>query len=260
MVNPPNQLRNPPKNRASCPALWTCVVLLACTSLHGQENCDLEAKLLLSLAQAPAAVVAFDAKRQTTGHVYFYDTKDLDLLSHGVIVRLRQGADNDLTVKLRPTTGQAFSDPSAGREDYKCEVDLTGSGAINSYSIRNPHATDQLPQTGREVLALLSAGQKKLLEQSQVSVDWTSVKRVATIRYTAWQITSRPQFNKLTLELWEWPKGKVLELSTKVGADTGPSTYTALQQLVKSKGLSVSTVQGPKTSIVLKRLGNPGTH
>ena len=46
---------------------------------------------------------------KATGHVYFFDTNARDLLSQGVIVRLRQGVDNDLTVKLRPPEGRGLS-------------------------------------------------------------------------------------------------------------------------------------------------------
>ena len=171
-----------------------------------------------------------------------------------MILRLRQGAaDNDFTVKLRPATDQKFADPSAGREAYKCEVDLTGSGAIDSYSIRRPYTgSGKLAETGNEVLGILSEGQKKLLQQSRVAIDWTRVTKVAAISYTVWQIKSQPQFRKLTLELWEWPGGKALELSTKVGADAGPATYTALKELIKHQRLSLNNVQEAKTSIVLK--------
>ena len=96
--------------------------------------------------------MALHAKKQTTGRVYFYDTETLDLFSHGVIVRLRQGADKDLTVKLRSATSQTFTDPSGGREDYKCEVDQTGIGANNSYSIQIQYAAARPPETGTEVL------------------------------------------------------------------------------------------------------------
>jgi hypothetical protein len=228
--------------RSAFPTIWICVVLWFCASLHAQENCDLEAKLLLSPEQTQATVVALDAKRQTTGQVYFYNTSTLDLLCHGIIVRLRQGTDNDVIVKLRTTTGQTFSDPAEGREDYECEVDLTGSGAINSYSVRKPYTAERLLETGNEFLGVLSPGQKKLLEQSRVSIVWTQVRRISGIRYTAWQIKSQPQFKKLTLELWEWPNGQVLELSTKVAAGTGPATYEALQELVKQKGVPWSNV------------------
>ncbi len=233
-----------------------CAGLLLCGTLHAQEPCDSEAKLLLLAEQSQAAVAALNAKRAATGHVYFYDTKTLDLLSHGVILRLRQGAaDNDFTVKLRPATDQKFADPSAGREAYKCEVDLTGSGAIDSYSIRRPYTgSGKLAETGNEVLGILSEGQKKLLQQSRVAIDWTRVTKVAAISYTVWQIKSQPQFRKLTLELWEWPGGKALELSTKVGADAGPATYTALKELIKHQRLSLNNVQGAKTGIVLKGL------
>ncbi len=233
-----------------------CVVLLLCGTLYAQEPCDSEAKILLSPDQSQTAVKVLNAKRAATGHVYFYDTATLDLLSHGVILRLRQGAaDNDFTVKLRPATAQKLSDPSAGREDYKCEVDLTGSGPIDSYSIRRPYTDGgQLAETGNEILGMLSAGQKELLQRAQVSIDWTRVKKVAAISYTVWQIKSQPQFRKLTLEFWGWPGGEALELSTKVGADAGPATYTALQELIKHQGLSLNSVQGAKTSIVLKDL------
>ena len=198
-----------------------------CAGLPAQEACDLEAKVLISAEQAKAAVSALNAGKEVTGHVYFYDTDKLNLLSQGVIVRLRQGADNDLTLKLRPTAGQRFADPSAGREYYKCEVDLTGAGAINSYSIRSEFSAQRLPAAGSEIVKLLSVAQTSLLEQSQVTIDWTRVKRISDIRYTAWQIKSQPAFKKLTLELWEWSGGQVLELSTKTSASDGPAKYAA---------------------------------
>lgn len=236
---------------------WACTALLLCAGLGAQEVCDQEAKLLLSPAQTQAAVSALHGKKETTGHVYFYDTEALDLLSHGVVVRLRQGADNDLTVKLRPPTGQKFAHPSAGRERYKCEIDLTGMGATNSYAIQKAYGAEPPPATGTEVAKLLNAAQKELLAQTRVPIDWARVKRVADIRYTAWQTKSQPPFDKLTLELWQWPSGSALEVSTKVGADAGPAAYTALQQLVTGKGLSLSRVQGLKTNMVLKRLAEP---
>jgi hypothetical protein len=235
-------------------------VLLLGASLPAQEACDVEAKVLISVDQTQAAVAALNASKEVTGHVYFYDTDKLDLFSHGVIVRLRQGADNDLTVKLRPTAGQGLAVPSAGREGYKCEVDLTGAGAINSYSIKTEFLAQRLPAAGSEIVKLLSVAQAKLLEQSQVTIDWARVKRSSGIRYTAWQIKSQPGFKKLTLELWEWSGGHVLELSDKTGAGDGPATYAALQQLIKSRRLSLSRVQGPKTGIVLKRLAEAAAH
>jgi hypothetical protein len=43
---------------------FSCVVLLICSGLHAQENCNVEVKLLLSPAETQAAVAALSAKKK----------------------------------------------------------------------------------------------------------------------------------------------------------------------------------------------------
>ena len=234
-----------------------CLLPLLGSFLAAQEKCDAEVKLLLSPEENQTAVRALKARGEAVGRVYFFDTNQLDLLSQGVIVRLRQGPVNDLTVKLRPPKGRTFPDPSAGRERYKCEVDVTGKSEVRSYSIQTAYSSQLLPSTGSELLALFSPGQKQFLEQAHAAIDWTHVRRIADIQSTTWQIKSQPNFRKLVLELWKWPRGNVLELSSKVGADAGPSALADLQQLANSKGLSLDEHQGPKTAMVLEEIVRP---
>jgi hypothetical protein len=106
----------------------------------------------------------------------------------------------------------------------------------------------------------LSPTQIKLFEDAQVSVDWTGVKRIAEITSTDWQTKSQPHLGQLTLELWEWPGGRVLELSTKVSSDAQSSIYTELQQLVKAKQLAMSSDQRAKTSIALEAIMHAAAH
>jgi hypothetical protein len=242
------------KRDATSRSVWICAVLLLSCALHAQERCAVEVKLLLLPAEAPATIASLKLKKETTGQVYFFDTDALDLLSKGVIVRVRQGGDNDLTVKVRPPEAKKFGDPTQGREDFKCENDLTGGEVTPSYSIRRKYAASQVPDTGHDISSLLSDGQKKLIRETHVSIDWSRVRRIASIRSTEWDTRAQPPFDKLTLEFWEWPAGTVLELSTKVGPDKGPATYAELRRLVNTKGLSVSASQNLKTSTVLKSL------
>lgn len=93
-----------------------------------------------------------------------------------------------------------------------------------------------------------------LLEEAQISVDWRRVKQIAEITSTSCQTQTQPRLGKLTLELWEWPGGKVLEISRRVSPEAGPSTYTELRQLVKSKQVSISALQRAKTSIALEAI------
>lgn len=231
----------------------TASFLIAC-SVHGQERCDEEVKLLISPTQVQAAVSALQARRETRGLVYFYDTDALDLLSKGVVLRLREREEIDLTAKLRPASGERFVDPTGGRERYKCEVDLNDGVEAQSFSVQEKYVEAKTPETGEEILRLLSEGQKKLLEDSKVQIDWKRVKRVAAIRSTSWTTRAKAPLGKLDLELWEWPGGSVLEVSTKVAMDAGQATYVQLQDLAKLKGLALSATQSSKTGIALRAI------
>ena len=223
-----------------------------CPALFAQEKCSAEEKLQLSPEQIRLAATQLGARGETAGHVYLFDTDKLDLFSQGIVVRLRQGTSNDLMVKLRPPAGKRFFDPGEKGSKYKCEMDWSAGHAQPSYSITSPYAGEQPPKKGSEVLDLLTPAQKKLIQEARVSVDWSRVHRIAEIQSTQWQITDQGGFRKLTLELWKWPSGQILELSTKTPAGRAATAYTALQQLVRAKGLAPTDNQRLKTTVVLQ--------
>jgi hypothetical protein len=237
-----------------------CILLsLGCAS-RAQDKCNVEIKILLSPTETQAAIAALNFEKETAGRVYFFDTNALDLLAQGLIIRLRQGAGDDFTVKLRPPDGAKPFAPSNIGEGFDCEIDLIGGVRTPSYTVRSRHAGPNLPETGSEIRKLLDAGQEKLLKEAQIPIDWSRIKRIADIQATSWQTKAQPGFGKLTLELWEWPEGKILELSTKVGPDAGASAYEQLQQLLKAKGLSLNATQRAKTSMVLETFTNTTPH
>ncbi|HEY6386579.1 MAG TPA: hypothetical protein VIX91_12945 [Candidatus Acidoferrum sp.] len=232
------------------------MLLFHCAGLPAQDKCNVEVKLLLPAAETQDAIVALKARKETASRIYFFDTDALELLSQGVIVRLRRGAESELTVKLRSPAGKKLSLPSAGGDDFKCEVDQTGEETAVSYSIQKRYASDEVPQTGNRVSFLLSAAQRKLLMDAQISVDWTRVKRIIEITASSWRAQARPQSGKLGLERWEWDGGKLLELSMKVSSEAGSSTYAELRQLMETKHLSMSATQRLKTTIVLQSVAH----
>lgn len=140
------------------------------------------------------AILAFQARKETHGRVCFYDTPTLDLLSKGVILRLRAGADIDFTAILRPLFGDRFVDPSGLRERYKCEVDLNDGVENQSASLQNKYVAAKAPVTGEELFQLLSKRQRKLLEESNVLIDWKRVKRIAEIQSTNWRSRAKPRW------------------------------------------------------------------
>ena len=237
-----------PKRVMQLLGCFLCAGVTSCLALHAQERCSVEVKLLLSPAQIQSAKSTLNLKNEVGGIVYFFDTDSLDLLSKGLILRLRRDAASDLTIKLRPPEGKKFFVASGEEECIKCEEDFTGDGAIPSYSIRRKYTGEQLPETGADITHLLSEGQKKLLKEANISIDWLRVKRVVEIKSTVWETRIR----KFTLEAWEWPEGKILEISTRTGPGDGPPTYSELQKFASGNGLSLSPIQGSKTNIVLE--------
>ncbi len=171
-----------------------------------------------------------------------------------MILRLREGAKLDLTTKFRPLSGQKLVDPSGGRDRYKCEIDLNNGVENPSFSVQNEYAAAKLPQTGEELLRLLTDNQKQLLKDSKVKIDWTRIKRIADIQSTSWTTAAQPPLGKLSLELWQFPNGRILEVSTKVTPDSGQATYVELQNLAKNHNLALDANQSPKTSTALTKI------
>jgi len=198
-------------------------------------------------------IASLGFEKEQGGRVYFFDTDKLDLLTQGVIVRVRQGSNNDLIVKVRVPEGNAQIDASRLREHFQCEIDRTSAGENTSYTVGRKYKPGQIPKLGADILRVLSAPQRRLLQEARVSIDWAQVRRISDIKSTKWETTTQAPFRKLTLELWEWPADNILELSTKVGPDEVQSKSAELQHLVNGKSLSLNASQGTKTRTVLER-------
>ena len=229
-------------------------ILFLGPALHAEEKCPVEVKLLLSPSTTQTVIASLGFENETTARVYLFDTDALDLSMQGVIIRVRQGAKNDLTVKVRLPEGKQQVDNSRFRDRFPCEIDRTRAGANTSYAISRKYKATKVPEIGNNMYSLLSASQTKLLHEAQVSIDWALVMRIANINSTKWETTAQSPSGKLALELWEWPAGKILELSAKVESDADASKYAELERLVKMKNLSLSAIQDTKTSVVLKTL------
>ena len=228
------------------------MILFLCPTVRAEESCPVEIKLLLSPLTTQTVIASLGFKNEAAGRVYFFDTDALDLLMQGVIVRVRQGANNDLTVKVRLPKGDPKVDSSRLQERFPCEMDRNQFGESTSYAIKRRYKATKVPENGSDIYRLLSVSQKELLHEARISLDWVRVVRMADINSTKWDTTAQSPFGQLALELWQWPAGKVLELSAKVESDAEASKYAELERLVHVKNLSLDTRQDAKTSVVLK--------
>src|ERR1700760_2782592 len=115
---------------------WMLALVCVPSYLAAQDKCDAEIKLLLDPTQLHSVAKALDAGPPAYGQIFFFDTKNRELFSRGVIVRARVGtATNDFVVKVRVPEDQAISAHDLGA-GYKCEIDRSGDKAVRSYSVR----------------------------------------------------------------------------------------------------------------------------
>ena len=225
--------------------------LLLCSVGYAHGRCGAEAKLLVSPTHPQQALASLDAGKPSRGQVYLYDTDQLDLLSQGLIVRLRTGPKGDLTIKLRSLKEEPCTCPSEVRETANCEADLVGSATLTSYSVRKAWKGAAIPETGRELHSALSADQLKVLRAAGVSVDWPRVQRKVEIQASDWEARPPGPLKKVSIELWEWPGGRILELSAKADLRDGTAALRELRALAERYGLSVPENQVTKTNLVL---------
>jgi hypothetical protein len=108
-------------------------ILVLAPALHAEERCPAEVKLLLS----PTTTQALRFGHETSGRVYLFDTAALELLKQGVIIRVRQGAKNDLTVKVRLPEDSQQTDRSRFDGRFPCEIDRTRAGANSRAQIQD---------------------------------------------------------------------------------------------------------------------------
>jgi hypothetical protein len=96
-----------------------------------------------------------DAMEGRLREVFFFDTPDLALYHHGVVVRARrtQGADDDTVVKLRPATPDELSPAVRASKNLKLEMDMTRGAYVVSASLKGSRRVGAVrqasPATGR---------------------------------------------------------------------------------------------------------------
>jgi hypothetical protein len=247
-----------PKNLKRLVAILWALQLVA--ALHAEERCPVEVKLLLPTSTTDTVVASLGFADETHTRVYLFDTEAIDLLKQGVIIRFREGAKNDLTVKVRLPKEKQKIDNSRSSERFPCEVDRTKSGASTSYAVAQKYKAVKAPQNGDEIHNLLNDSQIRLLQEAQVSIDWARVMRMATINATKWETPAQSPSGGLALELWEWPAGKVLELSAKVESEAETAKLADLERLLRMKDLPLSASQDTKTNMVLEAMANQISH
>src|SRR5262245_36084332 len=104
---------------------------------EGEEACEI--KVILRSQQIDEALqkLALEDAKASRRSLWFFDTRNLALFEHGVILRARKivNGPDDATVKLRPMEEAAIAPAVRRLRGFKCEEDRNAGHAVTSCSL-----------------------------------------------------------------------------------------------------------------------------
>jgi len=235
--------------KALLAATW--ISALGALTASADDACKAEIKAVLAAGESAKAVSAFKMGSAGTKQIWFFDTADAQLLkSHGLILRIRRGNDNDVTVKVRPKQSSTAIQPDSF-DDLKCESDMAGPKVERSYSLSKKFESGAIPADGPDLKKLLTASQLKLIDQSGAKFDWAALKSRGPIQSTEWETKKAAGFSKVALESWAFTGMGIDELSTKVAETSATEKQGEFNKLVNGYKLKLDPAPISKTARVL---------
>ena len=190
--------------------------------------------------------------------VYFFDTPDLLLNAHGVVVRARrtQGRADDSVVKLRPVV-PAEVQSKWSSDNLGVEVDAMPGGYVCSASMKGTLGTKDVKAMAagqRAIKKLYSKEQRAFFEMyAPEGVDLDTLSVLGPIN--VFKLKHQPEGldRRLVAELWLYPDGsRILELSAKCAPSEAFQAAAELRSFLAGKGLDLSGEQQTKTKTALE--------
>jgi hypothetical protein len=210
---------------------------------------SVELKLTIPHAEQRATISALeiDPLDAQMRQVVFFDTPDLRLDKHGVVVRARrsQGKGDDTVVKLRPVVPEALSDDLRGNPNFGVEVDAMPGGFVCSGSFKGAPASVDVRQVlgGQRPVRKLFDKQQRAFYATHapdgLELDGLSALGPITVLKVKFAPTGLAR--RMVAELWFYPDGeRILELSTKCAPSEAFQVAAEARAFLHDRGIEVS--------------------
>jgi hypothetical protein len=209
--------------------------------------------------RATVRSLGLDPLQAEIRQVFFFDTPDLALYSHGVVVRARrsQKKGDDTVVKLRPVDPEALPKSLRRSPSFSVEVDASPTGFVCSGSMKGAPPAGQvwdMLRGRKQVRKLFSKEQRALYDAcapAGVALDDLAV--LGPIFVLKLRSSPKGFDRKLVTELWLYPDGsRILELSTKCKPDEAFDVAAETRSFLTSTGIDLGTEQETKTRTALE--------
>ena len=191
--------------------------------------------------------------------VYFFDTPDLLLDKHGVVVRARrvQKRGDDSVVKLRPIVPDELPSDLRRSRNLVVEVDAMPGGYVCSASLKGALGTTDVKDAaaGRRAIRKLYSKEQRAFFSAHapdgVGLDDLSV--LGPITVLKLKFSPEGYGRRLVAELWFYPDGsRILELSTKCAPNQAFQVAAESRAFLANQGVDLFGEQQTKTKTALQ--------
>jgi hypothetical protein len=191
--------------------------------------------------------------------VYFFDTPDLALNKHGVVVRARrvQQRGDDTVVKLRPIVPGELPASLRRSKNLVVEVDAMPGGYVCSASLKGTLGTTDVKDAaaGRRAIRKLYSKEQRAFytEHAPDGIGLDDLSVLGPITVLKLKFSPEGYGRRLVAELWFYPDGsRILELSTKCAPTQAFQVAAETRSFLSSQGVDLFGEQQTKTKTALE--------
>jgi hypothetical protein len=228
------------------------------TLLQGADSVELKLTVPDGDQRSAVQALQMDPLEAEVRQVFFFDTPDLTLNQHGVIVRARRtpGGD-DSVVKLRPVVPSEVPRHLRALKGFGVEVDAMPGGFVCSGRLKAKLRAGKVKEAmlgERSVGSLFDKKQRAFFEDC--APDGVSLDDLAILGpITVMKLKFSPEGydGRMVAELWFYPDGsRILELSTKAATTDTFDVAARTRQFLEQRGVNLSGEQQTKTKTALE--------
>ena len=226
--------------------------------LRGADSAELKLTVPDSEQRSAVAALGMDPLDAQIRQVYFFDTPDLALNQHGLVVRARrvQQRADDSVVKLRPVIPDKLPAGLRKSKTLVVEVDAMPGGYVCSASLKGTPAAGDVKAVAagdRPIRKLFSKQQQAFFAgHAPEGVGLDDLLVLGPINLLKLKFSPRGYRRRLVAELWLYPDGsRILELSTKCAPTEAFGVAAETRAFLAKQGVDLSGEQQTKTSTAL---------
>jgi hypothetical protein len=226
--------------------------------LQGADSVELKLTVPDGDQRSAVRALEMDPLEAELRQLFFFDTPDLTLNKHGVILRARRTPKgDDSIVKLRPVVPSELSADLRSLKGFGVEVDAMPGGFVCSGRLQAKMRAGKVKEAmagERSVRSLFDKKQRAFFVDCApggLSIDALTI--LGPIMVMKLKFSPSDYDGRLVAELWLYPDGsRILELSTKAATTDAFEVAARTRQFLEQRGVNLTGEQQTKTKTALE--------